>query len=196
MPPSLYELLKGIPDPRSAQGKRYTLSGVLALIVLAMLSGANSVRQITAWGKAHRYKLDKLFDFPPGKSPSFNTIRRALLSVDAGKLEQAIRSWTRQVEGEQPEREALSGIAVDGKTARGSAGEGMPALQLLSAVTHDLPRVLFQVAVPPEKGEQGALPLLLRDLELKGQVVTLDALHTQRKVARAIRKKGAITSCA
>jgi predicted transposase YbfD/YdcC len=72
----------------------------------------------------------------------------------------------------------------------------MPALQLLSAVTHDLPRVLFQVAVPPEKGEQNALPLLLRDLELKGQVVTLDALHTQRKVARAIRKKGAITSCA
>jgi predicted transposase YbfD/YdcC len=61
-------------------------------------------------------------------------------------------------------------------------------------VSHRLGLTLLQKAVPDTTSEVGAMPDLLRELVLRGRILTLDAAHTQTKTTRTIVEKGAIMS--
>lgn len=84
----------------------------------------------------------------------------------------------------------VEGIALDGKTLRGSRKQGAPAVHLLSAVSHRLGLTLGQQAVGDKTNEIPLAPVLLRSLLLEGRVVTMDALLTQREVAQAVLDGG------
>jgi hypothetical protein len=84
----------------------------------------------------------------------------------------------------------LDGIALDGKTLRGSKRAGAPGAHLLAAVSHRLQQTLGQVAVEDKTNEISACPTLLASLLVEGRVVTMDALLTQTAVAQTILDRG------
>jgi hypothetical protein len=80
---------------------------------------------------------------------------------------------------------------VDGKTLRGIHGEELPGVHLISAYAHQRGIVLAQRAAPGQGRELEAVRAVLESLDLKGQIVTGDALLAQRDICQQIRKKGA-----
>jgi hypothetical protein len=84
-------------------------------------------------------------------------------------------------------------VAIDGKTLRSSAKQGCPGAHLLSALAPVLGLTLYQKAVPSKTNEIGAIQQVLEALVLHGRIIPVDALLTQRAVARAIVEKGGTT---
>ena len=194
MVPSLFEVLFELPDFRQAKGKRHELAKVIIVIIIGLLCCHNSLQQLSAWVQGLPYDLKRQLGNRHHKMPSYGTIRRVLLGLDASAVAGALQNWTEMVVATLPDRPELVGLAIDGKTLRGSAQpeQAEPALQVLNAALHPLGLVLQSQAIASTTNEIGALPDLLAELCLSGRVVTGDALHTQRKPSQVILEKGGI----
>jgi predicted transposase YbfD/YdcC len=111
-----------------------------------------------------------------------------LSKVDWQALEEKLSDWVEHVLAVLDSDGEWEGIAVDGKTLRGSKKQGAVDTHLLSALSHRLAITLTQIAVPDKTNEIGAVGDLLVGLVMEGRVFTADALLTQRKVAQLILK--------
>jgi hypothetical protein len=179
-------------DPRHRQGTWHDLGTTLTIIFLAILSGEQGIRGIAAWIQEQRWRLGRQFKLKNSRVPSYGTIRRVLALVDVSDLERCLGTWAEEI-GQAWGSEDWPGIALDGKTLRGSGDDDHPALHLLSAFSHELGIVLAQRAVGSKTHEIPEARRMLEDLTLEGKLVTVDALHTQRDTAQAIvEKKGPI----
>jgi len=188
---SLREAFAAIPDHR--QDPVYPLEGLLCFVCLAMLCGCDGLREMARWGQRHRWTLAERCGFPRHKMPKYGTLRRLLMSLDQAAFEAVISAWGEQVLAVYGSHAGTLGVAIDGKVVRGTREGDLPAVVLISALSHELHQVLGQRAVPAETNEiKGILPVLA-DLVLDGRVVTVDALLTQREVAATIRQKGGTT---
>jgi len=185
--PSLIEALKAVPDFRSRHGRRYPLFAILALGIAATLCGYNSYGAMAEWGKNYGQELAKALGFKAGKTPSVGTLFTVFSQVDKQALLTVLTLWCEQVLTASGKPVALS---VDGKTLRGSRKQGALESHLLSAVSHHLGVTIGQRAMTSKESEIGAMQELLDGLVLSGRVVTMDALLTQRKIARQIVQKG------
>jgi predicted transposase YbfD/YdcC len=111
--------------------------------------------------------------------------------VDREALEAHLSAWAEGLLGATPvPQDTLEGLAVDGKTLRGSQKHGAPGAHLLSALGHRLGLTLAQHAVADTTNEMATVLELLRQVVLEGRVVTMDALLTQRPVAQQIVATG------
>lgn len=191
MVPSLYEVLLELPDFRQAKGKRHELAKVLIVIVLGLLCGQNSLRQIAQWGQSLPRELKRRVGDRHGQMPSYGTLRRVLSQLDGPKLAHWLQAWAEALAASLPPSSDLPGVALDGKCLRGSAqpDAGEAALWVLNAALHGSALVLGSQAIAPQTNEIGALPSLLADLCLTGRVVTSDAMLTQRAAAQTILEK-------
>jgi predicted transposase YbfD/YdcC len=187
---TLVEVLKQIPDPRKRQGRRHRWLTVLCLIVAALASAQRTPRAISRWVQEHREELFAVLPQSVSRLPSDATIRRALAQLDVALLEQALMLFQPSTRSPQPTSpppvETLKGVAVDGKAIRGVGRDGRPC-HLVALVHQADARVLGQVAVAHKRDERSAVPVLLAQRDLSGQVVTFDALHTLRSTAKQIR---------
>jgi hypothetical protein len=188
----LAEVFGTLTDGRKRLGKRYDLKSVMTVIFLGLLSGENSARGIAEWAWEQRWKLSGELGLKAGRVPSLGTIQRVLRTIDVEELEQALSAWVQPLLTPE-ERERWDGIAMDGKTLRGSGSEERASLQLLSAFSHRLEAVLGQRAVADKTNEIPEARTLLKTLTLEGMLVTADALHTQRDTAQVILEKGGPT---
>jgi hypothetical protein len=187
----LREVFAGMKDAR--QWHWHELGTTLTLIFLAVISGENGLRGIAAWLQEQRWQLGKRLGLRGGRVPSYGTIRRVLRGIDREELERRLSGWAQQFVAAMPP-EVWEGIAVDGKTLRGSAPTPEDkAVHLLSAFSHQLEVVLGQRAVHEETNEIPEARALLETLVLEGKLVTLDAMHTQRETAAVILQKGGPT---
>ena len=185
--PPLRHVLKQVPDFRSKHGKRYPLEAILALGIAATLCGYNSYGAMAHWGKNYGQELAQTLGFTDGKTPSVGTLFRVFSQVDKQALEAVLGAWNEQVLTALGKPITLS---VDGKTLRGSRRQQVVQSHLLSAVSHELGLCLCQEAVAGKENEIVALKRVLGDLIVKGRVVTMDALLTQKEIARQIVLKG------
>lgn len=190
---SLREAFARIPDYR--EKAQYPLEGLLSFVCLAMMCGCNGIREIARWGQIHRWELSERLGFSHDKMPKYGTIRRLLLRLDEQAFTAVISEWGEQVLSTYGEETELRGVAIDGKTLRGTREDELPAMVLISALSHELHQVLGQREVPGETNEIKGIMPLLADLVLDGRVVTVDALLTQREIAETIREKGGTTCC-
>jgi hypothetical protein len=162
------------------------------LIVVALLSGANSQRALARWGQhtgwAHLQRLG--FTRPGG--PSRATLQRLLRSIDVVQLEAVLGRWLQQARAAWRRSTArwLDGIAIDGKTLRGARRLGAADAHLVSAFCQRRGLVLGQVAVPDPTNELGAISPLLAQLALADETVTFDALFSQTTVAQQVVQQG------
>ena len=179
--------IKDIEDPRIPGMVLYPLDEVLFTVLIGLLCRAEDFDEIEALSTE---LLDWMQDFLPfknGIAPA-QTLRRTLSRLNPQRLEQAFCSWTASL------AERVKGVvAVDGKTLRGSKQDasGKGALHLISAFAHEAGLIVAQRAVDDKSNEISAIPDLLDMLALDGTIVTLDAMGTQKQIARKIISKKA-----
>jgi len=157
-----------------------------------MLCGARTYEAIAEWGRNYDPALMRALGFTYRKTPCAATLFLLFRRLDRAKLEAVLGAWAEQVLVATADASGatLEGIAIDGKTLRGSRKQGAPGAHLLSAVSHRLGLTLGQRSVGDKTNEIPVAPTVLRGLLLEGRVVTMDALLTQREVAQAILDAG------
>lgn len=185
---TLVEHLEQVPDERKARGKRYRLSLLLALIVLAKLAGEHKPSGIAQWLRLRRRQLVGVFRCQHRQMPSLNTIRRTLRQEQVSEaLQPVLRRFLHQCYGGQ--QSVL--VALDGKTLRGTIPKGKrEGVHLLAAYLPAEGVVLMQTAVASKENEIAAAPQLLSALDLKRRVVCGDAMFTQRTLSVQILAQG------
>ncbi len=172
-----------VTDPRVDRGLNHDLLEMIFVALTAALCGANGWADVERFGKAKLDWFRQYIELPHGV-PSHDTFGRVFARLDTGEFLSAMHEWVDQFAGSLRGR----GIAIDGKTLRGSfdqAADQSP-LHTITAFATDTRLVLRQMSVGEKSNEIPAVPVLLQLLELDGAVVTLDAMHTQVETAKAI----------
>lgn len=177
-----------LSDMRGKQGKIYPLWYLLTVICLAKLSGEHTPTGITEWIRLRYRALMEAMSAYWRPAPSLNTIRRTLAeSVLAGELQEVCRQFLHEGYGGQ--QTAL--IAIDGKTMRGTIVSGSTqGVHLLTAYLPEEGVTLAQEAVANHENELVAAPKLLAQLDLRGRIVSGDAMFTQRNLSVQVIAQG------
>jgi len=191
----LVEQFAALADPRCAGRVAHWLVDVLVIAVCAVVGGAETFEDVALYGRCKQPWLRSFLELPHGV-PSHDTFRRVLMLVDPDAFERAFLAWVR---GAFPAASAPGRaggpeqVAVDGKTvchAFDRRRERSP-LHLVSAYATERGLVLAQCASDGKGGEPGALPTLLDGLDVRGCLLSLDALSCRRDVARQITDRSA-----
>ncbi len=179
----LIEILSKIPDFRKEKGKRHPLSAVLALACVAMICGAKGYSAIAEWGRNYGKEISTALGFTHEKTPCAATFCNIFRKLEVQLMESILGQWADSISSSIS---SSLGIAIDGKTLRGSAKQGSGITHLLSAVSHELGMTLAQCSVDGKTNEIGTICELLKSLVIEGRIITVDALLTQRKVSQEI----------
>ena len=180
--PSLAEYLAQIPEYRAARGLQHPLLALLLLVCVAMLCGARGQSAIADWGQHHGRPWLRRLGFTRDRAPSQPTLSRLFRGIPHRTVEAALGRWAEQVVRCCPAAGELEGVALDGKTLRGSKRQGAADAHLLAAFSHRRGVVLGQVGVADKTNELGAAQAFLLTVALEGRIVTADALLTQREL--------------
>jgi predicted transposase YbfD/YdcC len=179
---------ENLTDPRVDRGKRHSLLNVIILAVCGTLAGADGWAEIERYGRAKLDFFRQFLELPNG-IPSHDTFGRVFRLLPPEALLPCIHQWLTAL------RQAVAGevVAIDGKTLRGSfdTAAGQNPLHLVSAWATEARLSLGQIAVDAKSNEIPAIPLLLELLDLKGCIVTIDAMGCQTEIAAAIRARDA-----
>ena len=186
---SLRDVFAGLPDSRRGQGRKHRLETVLSICALARLAGLSGPVATAQFGAdLRRRELRALGAWRSAggrwAAPSAATVCRVMAGTDPDALEEALRVWAAPRLAEDAD---LPALAADGKRIRG-ANRNTPDgvhFETVTLVTHG-GRPLAGRCCRDEGGEAAALRALLEDVDLRGCVLTLDALHAARDTARAV----------
>lgn len=190
-PRPLIEVFADIPDFRHSKGKRHPLSAILSLSCCAMLCGYRSYGAIAEWGRNYGTQVARALGFTH-KTPCAATLFTIFGRLGCEVFEAKLGAWADSVMTYTAATPATpaDALAVDGKTLRGSKKQGAPGAHLLSVLSHRLGLTLRQQAVDDKTNEIKGVETVLEQIVLTGRVLTMDALLTQRQVARTIVKQG------
>jgi predicted transposase YbfD/YdcC len=193
--PPLLPYLAGVEDPRRAQGRRYPLQTILGLICVALVSGINGYLPGAEWARRLPREEQERLGFRNGRTPAASTLYEVLRVLPWESLEAQIRAWMAELWQRLGRNELLvggdpRGLAIDGKTMRGSWRRGAEVAHMLAAVGHQLALTLGQERLARKQGELTGIHGFLRKLLLDGLVVTVDAQFTHPRVAEAITAAG------
>ncbi len=185
---SLFEALCTLQDQRDVRGLRYRLVTVLVFVVLAKLAGENHLRGIAQWVRARAVLLADFLALAKVQAPHATTYSRILgHAVQIDEFERVSREFFA--------RPAQAGtrvhITLDGKTMRGTIAAGQSrGIHLLAAFVPGEGCVLFQVEVGSKENEIPAAHRVVKALDLRGKIITGDALLAQRDLALDIVAAG------
>jgi predicted transposase YbfD/YdcC len=182
---SLQEALEGIEDTRRIRSIMYPLNEILVIMLLAVICGATSYAKVELFGKSKQQWLKKFLRLEYG-IPDACTIRDVIRQIDTEQLHKAFIEWMKAVVCD-----VFGVIAFDGKEARRTKSNNKRPLHVVSAFSHAAGLVLGQLACDEKSNEITAIPKLLEMLEIKGCIVTIDAMGTQKDIAKKIIEKGA-----
>lgn len=177
-----------LEDPRIARTRHHELLPVLVMSLAGIICGAEGWEDLADFAESKASWLGEIFELPHG-TPSADTFRRVLSSLDPEQFEACFRGWIQDVAS------SFKGevVALDGKSLRGAidrASRTTP-LHLMQVWATRQRLVLGQVSVAGAPGEVGAIPKLLALFDLRGAVVTADANGTTAATTQAVRKAGA-----
>jgi len=166
----------------------YSLGEILTIVICAVIAGADSVIGIYKWAEQYEDWLKKFLELPYG-IPSHDTISRILSIMNPREFEQAFVNWTNAVF----QKTKGDIIPIDGKIVRGSydSNAGIPAINVVGAYSTANNVLLGHVKTETKSNEITAIPELLNLLDIKGYIITIDAIGCQTKIAAdIIDKKG------
>jgi len=177
-----------IKDPRIARSKRHKLIDIISISILAVICGAEGWVDIENFGKGKTHWLQTFLELPNG-IPSHDTFGRVFSLINPEEFQMSFQSWVQSI------REFTKGqiIALDGKQLRGSKDGflGKRAIYMVSAWAEANELVLGQRKVDEKSNEITAIPELLKLISVAGCIITIDAMGTQTKIAKAIIEAGA-----
>ena len=180
-PQSLEEHFESIQDFRRAEGRRYPLSKLLIIIVMAMMSGASGYREIARFMRVNQRELIDHLAWPRPQTPSYETLRTILSNIDFNFLNQLFDQWMRQVQTTSQ----ADWIAIDGKAIRSTVTDYSTASQnfvsMVSAFNQRTGLVISQEAFENKKSDEVSVVItLIQKLNQQGLVFSLDALHCKK----------------
>jgi predicted transposase YbfD/YdcC len=178
---SLYAHYEELIDQRKARGVRYALADALTLITLAKLGGEDGPTSMAQWLAERAELLVEALGLERETMPHRLTISRVLgQAVQVEELERVLQNY---FDGQVQMSRAIV-INLDGKVMRGTIALGeTQGTHLLAAYLPEEGLVLLQVEVETKENEIVAAPKLLAQVDLRGKVVTGDAMHTQRQLS-------------
>ena len=186
-PPGM-EAFQSLTDPRNGKAKRHYFGEVLCIALAAMVCGMEGFEDFERFAKLKETWLRGFLKLPHG-APSDDTFRRIFTALDPKAFVECFITHVRSI------RPDLAGglIAIDGKTLRHSFDHGDPdsSLHLISAWADGCGLTLGQLLVDGKTNEITAVPKLLRQLDVRGATVSLDAMGCQKKIAQEIHFAGA-----
>jgi hypothetical protein len=184
---SLLQALRPLKDPRRYKGWRHRrVASIVAIATAGLIAGNDSLIDLGTF--AQSLNQNQLRSLRAARcpttgrylAPSETTIRRVLQRLDPVQLDTLVTDWIRSHLRELN----LTALAVDGKSVRTAAKINGEPLQLFSALDTQTQIVCRQIQIPAKTNEIPSLKVLLQDLDLRGALVSADALNTQRSTAR------------
>lgn len=174
-----------LDDPRSTRNRLYTMSEILLCTLSAAICGAEGWQDVEDFGKA---KIDYLRQFLPYKNgiPSDDTFRRFYRALDPEHFQELFRSWIKSLHIKNSHE---SVIAIDGKASRHSFDDNGNMLHMVSAYATEARLVLAQEKVSEKSNEITAIPKLIEWLDIKDNIITIDAMGCQFEIGELILKK-------
>jgi predicted transposase YbfD/YdcC len=180
---SLEVCFTDLTEPRVQGRCDHKLGDIVMVAICAVLCGAKNWDEVEEFAEAKSAWLRQYLELPAG-IPSHDTFSRVFRLLDAAEFQQRFLRWV-ALYFEVPEGQV---IAVDGKTARGSYDtfRGQDAIHLVSAWASETGILLGQRKVDEKSNEIKAVPELLEQVNIKGCIVTVDALNCQKDIAEKI----------
>lgn len=185
---SIAKHFEPLKDPRMLLKTDHKLIDIIVISICGVVAGADKWTQIEEFAQTHETWFKQFLELKNG-IPSHDTIGRVFSVLSANQFQACFQEWIKAVftatEGEV--------IAIDGKTLRRSHDRrsNKSALHLVHAWSAANSLLLGQVKTKEKSNEITAIPELLEILELKGCIVTIDAMGCQKKIAEDIYKRGA-----
>lgn len=180
----LVDRYRDFPDYRiNNDNKDHLLVDILVSAICAVLGGANSWLAVARFCVAHEAWLRSFLELANGIA-SHDTYRLVFLSLDPEEMNRRFATWMSEISQHLKPKH----VALDGKTMCGSGGgrTGLQALHVVHAFAIDNGICLGQRVVNAKSNEIAAIPELLKLLDLKGALVTIDAMGCQKQIAATI----------
>lgn len=181
---------ESLVDPRHPRNRRHLLVDVITLSVCGVIVGCDGPTAIRRWAKAKETWLKRFLQLPKGV-PSRDCIRRVLTALKPESFRECFQSWIASLMSDGVTGPPL--VAIDGKTLRRShdARHGLGPLHLVSAWATRHGLSLGQVATEEKSNEITTIPELIDRIDVKGAIVTIDAMGCQKEIAgRIIEAEG------
>jgi len=184
-------VLHELPDPRK-DNHRHLLMDILTIAILAVICGADGWADVVTYGKAKLNWLKTFLELPNG-IPSRQTFSRVFAKLNPDAFESCFRRWVASLVELSGTGGGEKLVAIDGKSIRRSFEQGWDKAgmaHIVSAFVQANHMVFGQIKADGKGQELSAIEKLLEVLDLKGAVVTIDALGCQKSIAEKIKKAG------
>ena len=185
---NIYKAFRTLHDPRIERNKKHNLLDIIVLSILAVLCGADSYDEIEFYGKEN-FAFLKQFLILKNGIPSHDTINRVFQMLNPREFERCFVIWA---QGLKDEGIIERIIAIDGKTVRGSKDSfhHKSPLHSVHAWSCENGICLGQMACGEKTNEITTVPQLLDMIDIKGSIITIDAMGTQTAIAEKIIDNG------
>jgi predicted transposase YbfD/YdcC len=178
-----------LEDPRSPINRRHPLPSILVIAVLAVLAGAAGPTAIARWARFKEDLLMGILDLPHGV-PGKDVFRRVLMTLKPAAFEAAFNGWIARLRDDAIAETGVERpiVAIDGKAARRShdAKNDLGALHVVTAWAGEYGLALGQEVCAEKSNEITAIPELLKKIDVRGGVVTIDAMGAQKAIAEEV----------
>ncbi len=182
---SIVSHFESLPDPRHERNRRHLLVDVITIAVCGVIVGCTGPTAIERWAKAKKDWLEQWLTLGRG-IPSRDCIRRVLIALKPEVFQTCFQSWVASLVSEH--ESVGPTIAIDGKTLRRSHdnNRGLGPLHVVSAWASEYGLSLGQVATEEKSNEITAIPELIDQIDVRGAIVTIDAMGCQKDIAKKI----------
>lgn len=183
---SLIACLQSIPDPRVDRTKYHNLIDIMVISICTLLCGGETFNDMEDFGNAKHDWLATFLELPKG-IPTHDTFNRVFAALDPQRFLDCFLRWTQSLRTAVAEEI----VAMDGKALRRALDQGQSLPYIVSAWAVENGLVLGQLKVADKSNEITAVPELLRVLDVRGCIVTTDAMGCQKKIVKQIIDSGA-----
>jgi predicted transposase YbfD/YdcC len=178
---SIKKYFARLKDPRVRGRTRHLLIDIIVIAICGVIANCNDWHDIVLFATKRKAWFRRFLKLPNGV-PAHDTFERVFAKLDEPAFQRCCLLWLH----EASELLGVKNIAIDGKTLCGSARGSLKPLHLVSAWATEAGLTLGQVAVNGKSNEITAIPMLLELLDLKGALVTIDAMGCQKEIAAKI----------
>jgi len=179
---SIISIFSNVEDPREDINVQHNLIDIIIIGIISVICGADTWEHMSLFARSKEQFLKTFLELPNG-IPSKDTIRRVFNTIDSEQFERSFIEWVNSISTK------VSGqiISFDGKTIRGAKYKGNKSpIHMVSAWASETNMVLGQVKTNEKSNEITAIPELIDLLDLAGDVITIDAMGTQKEIAKKI----------
>ena len=182
---SLYNHFEILEDPRDIRGKKHELINILIMTIYGILCGYTDFTNLADFLKVHENYFTNLLSLENG-TPSHDTLSKVFATIDSKKFLEIFIVWIKEIIKDNGLHLSIDGKAV--KSARDTINGGNTPY-IVSAFLSDIGLSVGQVKVDDKSNEITAIPELIKLLDIKNKIITIDAIGTQEDICNLITSK-------